>query len=247
MKRIYFVMLAVLVGIILSSCGGIPTLPSMDSTVTMKTPQVTVAPELATEPGQVDHQTLTQTPAESASEPPGEVIIQPQPTQTQDQPSDLDEIVVTETPITAVTDEATTAPEPTQMPASYPYTVQALNPLYLTNFTRQELGCDWLGIGGQIFNREGVVQKDIIIKVGGEIAGSPVIEEMTLPLAEPDIDIAYGPGGYELTLANSPAESDGTLWIQLISLQGDPLTEQIYLITYDDCQKNLLLMNFIEK
>ena len=143
--------------------------------------------------------------------------------------------------------EAPSEPEPTSPPVSYPYLVQALNPLYIPNFTRPEAGCDWLGIGGQIFNREGAVQKDILIKIGGEVAGSSVVEEITMPLAEPEIDIAYGPGGYELTVALSPADSESTLWIQLFSLQGTPLTEQIYLDTYDDCQKNLLLMNFNEK
>jgi hypothetical protein len=50
-----------------------------------------------------------------------------------------------------------------------------------------------------------------------------------------------------LTVALSPADSESTLWIQLFSLEGTPLSDQIYLITYDDCQKNLLLMNFNEK
>jgi hypothetical protein len=232
---------------LVSSCGAIPTLPSLDSTVTIKTPQVTVDPEQSPDTGQVDHQALTLTPVESGSEPPGTVNIQPQPTQTPIQPSDSGAIEATDIPTVEVGGEATTEPEPTQPPAVYPYKVQDMNPVYLANFTRQELGCDWMGIGGQIFNLEGVVQKDIIIKVGGDIAGSPPIEELTMPLAEPDLDIAYGPGGYELTLADSPVDSDATLWIQLFSLQGDPLTEQIYLVTYDDCQKNLLLMNFIEK
>jgi hypothetical protein len=122
-----------------------------------------------------------------------------------------------------------------------------MNPHYLGNFSRLDLGCDWLGVGGQIFNLEGVVQKDILIKAGGEVDGNPVLEEITMPLAEPEIDMAYGPGGFEITLADSPVESDSNLWIQLFSLGGDPLSEKIYLITYDDCSKNLLLMNFIEK
>ena len=89
-----------------------------------------------------------------------------------------------------------------------PYSLQLSNPFYLENFTHDDLGCAWLGVAGQVFNREGLVQKNIVIKAGGEINGAPVIEEMAMPLAEPDIDLAYGPGGFELTLANSLADTD---------------------------------------
>jgi hypothetical protein len=122
-----------------------------------------------------------------------------------------------------------------------------MNPFYLSNFTHEELGCDWLGVAGQIFSSGGQVQKNIIIRAGGEIAGTPVVEDMTMPLAEPETDLAYGPGGYELTLASSPSDTESTAWVQLFSLEGDPLSEKIFLTTYNDCQKNLLLMNFIEQ
>jgi len=118
---------------------------------------------------------------------------------------------------------------------------------YLGNFTHPDLGCDWLGVAGQVFNSAGVVQKDILIKSGGKLAGAVVLETMTMPLAEPDIDLAYGPGGYEITLANSPAASQGSVWVQLFDLDGNPISEQVYLTTYDDCLKNLILLNFTEE
>jgi hypothetical protein len=122
-----------------------------------------------------------------------------------------------------------------------------MNPSYLRNFTHQDLGCDWLGIAGQIFDQKGLVQKEIVIRAGGKINGKSVVEQMTMPLTEPDIDLAYGPGGFELTLANSPADTENTAWIQIFDITGDPLSDKIYLITYDDCFKNLILMNFIER
>jgi hypothetical protein len=152
-----------------------------------------------------------------------------------------------ETPVATEASEGSTPPEPTPTSVSYPYKLQALNPHYLSNFSRSDIGCEWLGVGGQIFSQEGVVQKDILVKAGGELDGNSVVEEITMPLAEPDIDIAYGPGGFEITLANSPVESDSIFWVQLFSLAGDPISEQIYLVTFDDCSKNLLLMNFVEE
>lgn len=192
-------------------------------------------------------QEITETPVDSPSVPPEMANIVPQPTEGVISPTETVAIVVEETQAPPATSGVTATPEATSTATPFPYKLQVLNPHYMVNFTHPELGCDWLGIGGQIFNKEGVVQKNIIIKVEGELMGSPVIEEMTMPLAEPDIDIAYGPGGFELTLANSPVESDSTLWVQLFNLDGVPLSEKIYLITYDDCQKNLLIMNFIEE
>ena len=244
MKRIHVVLIFIVLGLLVSSCGALPTLPPLDATVTIKTPNVNVDPGLPTATGQVVHQEVTEILLESPSAPPETAIAVIQPIETGIPPTQTDPIT---SPAATDTNSATNPPEPTSTATRVPYTLQVMNPHYLGNFTHSELGCDWLGIGGQIFNSEGVVQKDIIIKTGGDLDGSPAIEQMTMPLADPDIDLAYGPGGFELTLANSPAESDSTLWIQLFSLEGDPLSEQIFLITYDDCQKNLLLINFIEE
>lgn len=241
MKRILYLFSALLLGLLLSSCGVIPTLPPLDSTVTVRTPQFTIDPVLSTADGQVGHQGTLESPLETPTEPLETVIIQPKPTQTQIQAG------ASPTPVVTATSQATSAPQPTKTATPFAYDIQIMNPHYLPNFTRPQLGCDWLGVGGQIFSREGVVQKDLIIKAGGDLGGSPVVEGMTMPLAEPEIDIAYGPGGYELTLANSPLESESSLWIQLFSLGGEPLSGQIYLTTYDDCQKNLLLVNFMEQ
>ena len=243
MKRFRLVVIMLILGVLSASCGAIPTLPPLDSTVTILTPYFTEAPELPQATGQVDSQESTETTLESSSAPPGTVTVVVKPTEMAILPSETPLPAITNTPIT----EATQAPTPTFTQVTFPYGLQSMNPHYLGNFSRPELGCEWLGVGGQVFNNEGAVQKDIIIKAGGDLNGAPVLEEMTMPLADPDVDIAYGPGGYELTLANGPIESEETIWVQLFSLDGSPLSEKIFLTTFDDCQKNLLLMNFTEK
>ena len=104
-----------------------------------------------------------------------------------------------------------------------------------------------MGVAGQIFDRDGKVQLDVVIKAGGKINGERVIERTTMPLADPEVDLAYGPGGYEITLANIVADTESKVWIQLFDLDGDPLSEKIRLVTYANCQKNLILLNFIMK
>ena len=225
-------------GLIMSSCGAIPTLPPLDSTVIIRTPIITINPPAVTQTdvglkptATSPHLFIDPTPSKTQPTSP----TQPKPTNTPR--------VVVESPTTAPsatatpTATATDKPKPTATRTPVPYKLQLLNPYYLSNFTHADLGCAWMGVAGQIFDSEGVVQKEILVKAGGDILGTPIVEEMTLPLAESEIDLAYGPGGYEITLAYSPADTENTVWIQLYDLAGKPLSEKIYLTTYDDCLK----------
>ena len=56
----------------------------------------------------------------------------------------------------------------------------------------------------------------------------------------------YGEGGYELTISDSPAASNGELWIQLLDQANLPLSEKIYFQTFDSCDSNLVMINFVQ-
>jgi hypothetical protein len=101
-----------------------------------------------------------------------------------------------------------------------------------------------MGVAGQIFDKKGQVQTEVVIKAGGTIGGKALIEDMTMPLTDPDIDLAYGPGGFEITLTDQAVATESEAWIQLYNLVGEPLSDRVMLKTYDDCLKNLILMNF---
>jgi len=253
MKFISKFLMILITVVLLSSCGAIPTLPPPDSTITIplftklpeqikistENPVLTEEPPVGSPTAEATSIPPTKTAAASptvlvASETPSKT---PNPTQPPDSP----------TPENTPTSTPTRTPKPTATATPVPYALQVMNPFYLSNFVHEELGCKWLGVAGQIFNRGGQVQTNILIKAGGKISGVPVAEDMTMPLAEPDTDQAYGPGGYELTLSTAPADSDSSAWVQLFNLEGDPLSDKIYLVTYDDCAKNLVVMNFIEQ
>ncbi len=266
MKSIRKLLMLLFITVLLSSCGAIPTLPPMDSTITIGTPISTDIPRLVvtSEVGTPGADLPSVTPEAAPTDVPPTVTIfftqvpseTPEPTaavSASPTPENTQEPISTATPTGTPTTVATDIPtptytlQPTFTSTPVPYQLQLMNPFYLSNFTHQELGCDWMGVAGQIFSSGGQVQLDILIKAGGELSGEPIEEEMTMPLADPGVDLAYGPGGYELTLAFSLVDSESTAWIQLFSLGGDPLSEKIYLTTFGDCQKNLILMNFIEQ
>jgi hypothetical protein len=56
----------------------------------------------------------------------------------------------------------------------------------------------------------------------------------------------YGQGGFEITLADRLIASNGTLWIQLLDQQNLPLSDRIFFDTYQDCQKNLVIIYFTQ-
>ena len=112
----------------------------------------------------------------------------------------------------------------------------------MPNFAHADAGCDWLGIAGQVFNSEMEAVGNLVVIVGGTLDGNP-IDILTMTGMAPD----YGAGGYEFVLSSAPVASEGTIWVQVLGLDGQPLTAKIYLDTHGECMENLILLNFIQK
>ncbi|GAB4476983.1 MAG: hypothetical protein Kow0088_15330 [Anaerolineales bacterium] len=127
-------------------------------------------------------------------------------------------------------------------PTFYPFIayLQAQSPVYLINFLYPELGCQWAGIAGQIFDMAGIPVNGLIIEVSGTLGG-----EEYLGLGLTGLARAIGPGGFEIKLADHPFNSDHALRIQVYDQNGTQLSESFPLTTYNDCQKNLILINYI--
>ena len=255
----------VLIGVLFLSltaagCGAIPTLPPLESTISIRTPRITYLPGTdQTDPSQTalpdtsPTAAVTSVPFTATAEVEATSTFQ-QPTETSttqavstDRPDPSQTPTIKPSATKTATREPSLTPTPTFTSTPLPYQVQVRNPLYLENFVHPDQGCDWLGAAGQIFNAEGAVVKDIVIRAGGKLNGVEILETMTMPLADPEMDKSYGPGGFELQFAESPSASEGQVWIQLFDLGGEPLSEKIFLDTYDNCQKNLILLNFIQE
>lgn len=149
----------------------------------------------------------------------------------------------TNTPTTSQTDIP--APTPTYTlsasPTVLPFQVQSDSPAYIQNFAHPQEGCNWSGVAGQVFDENGNAIKRVVVLILGQY-GNKNIDSVTLTglkTAE-----KYGPGGYEIYLGDQPISTSGTLSIQLFDLDANPISTMIPLITYDDCSKNLLIINF---
>jgi hypothetical protein len=105
-----------------------------------------------------------------------------------------------------------------------------------------DAGCNWLGVAGQATSLNGEAVKGLFVQLGGTMPGVVGIDQLIMTGLAPQ----YGPGGFEFTLADKLIASEGTLWIQLLDQQNLPLSGRVYFNTYDDCQKNLIIVYFTQ-
>mgnify|MGYP000452447408 CR=1 FL=1 len=129
---------------------------------------------------------------------------------------------------------------PSRTPSSARYQLQPGSPTYRSNLYHPELGCRWMGVAGQVFGKDGVPVKKLVVEVGGILNGRQI---SVLGLS--GVTTAYGPGGFEMTIDNRTVNSRRTLWVMLYDLEGRVLSDQVYFDTYEDCGRNLILINFV--
>ncbi len=135
--------------------------------------------------------------------------------------------------VTNVMTPTTTIPSPTGMPFA-----ATIDYMASTSY-HPEAGCNWMGVAGQVVDKNNSPILYLTIRLGGAV-GDKKVDYYSLSGTAP----AYGPGGYEFVLGNKPVSSTQTLWIQLLDQQKLPFTDKIYLDTFEDCAKNLIMVRF---
>lgn len=151
-------------------------------------------------------------------------------------PQPTDSVLPTSTPA----DPEPPPLEPTPVPVMDPtFTLQEGGPFYLPNFTHPDDGCNWMGVAGQVFNQAGDELLNLTIIAGGLVEGQEHDRSAITGLTT-----AYGLGGYEIQLSSQPVDSSGTYWVQVSDQDSNPLSERIYFDTFNDCDRNLVLVNF---
>jgi hypothetical protein len=114
-------------------------------------------------------------------------------------------------------------------------------PIGIQNFVHIDKGCNWSGIGGQVFNKSGTPLTGLVIKLAGKLEGQNI-----LYYAVTGGSVQFGPGGFLIDLADHPVASKYTATLQVLEITGLEKSAPISLITYGDCAHNLLLVNIRE-
>ncbi len=124
-----------------------------------------------------------------------------------------------------------------EKPPQYPFEIQQTGVLAVQGFS----GCDWIGVAGQVFDMSGAPLQNLILHLEGFWDGSAVAREALSGSAG-----LYGPAGYEFILGTRTLDSTQTLWVQVQDAAHKVLSPRVYLNTYNDCARNLILVNFVQ-
>ena len=103
-------------------------------------------------------------------------------------------------------------------------------------------GCDGLYIAGNVIDINGNFLLFWVVRVGGTLGGEALFIEDGLSGINPE----YTDSGWEIKIANAPIDSNGTVYLELIDPEGNVVSDLIIIDTYDDCSRNLIMVNFIQ-
>lgn len=103
-----------------------------------------------------------------------------------------------------------------------------------------DLGCNWQGIAGKVVDADNTELYGLIVFVTGFYNG----KTLDFPPGISGNFPSYGRSGFIFELGTVPIESKDLVFIQLFGQDGQPKSERIPLDTYNDCNRNLVLIQF---
>jgi hypothetical protein len=160
--------------------------------------------------------------------------------------TDLPQATATAQIITLVPTETSSPtaipPTATSVPINVRFNVQEGSPVYIPNFAHPQAACNWMGVAGQVFNKAGSPMPNVVVVAEGYLDGRPLELISLTSLAS-----AYGPGGFELPLAQKTVATTNAVYLSIYNLEGNQLSAPLALQTFTDCEKNLIVVNFKEK
>lgn len=130
---------------------------------------------------------------------------------------------------------------PTETPfvGYYAFVVQNEPNAINSTIFKVDMGCNWTGIAGQVFDLQGRPVKGIRVWLRGTF-DNKYIDYLGLTLESSP----YGPSGFEFTLGEKPKNTTESLSLQLLDQAGIPISDRVYIDTFEDCERNLILVNF---
>jgi len=131
----------------------------------------------------------------------------------------------------------TKTPLPTSTPKA-PFSSSYKNIASTTYYP--DAGCGWFGVAGTVVDTNNSPIIGMVIRITGTLNGA-LINRLTVSNTA---QIPYGPSGFEFKLGDTPVTSTKTLYLQLLDQAGLPLSDNLYINTSSDCNKNMVVVRF---
>jgi hypothetical protein len=136
--------------------------------------------------------------------------------------------------ISLVPPTRTPSPSPTPR-APYGVTITAIP----STIIHPDAGCSFFGIGGSVVDANNTPVLYMTLRLSGTLGGD-VVNKLTVSGTALD----YGQSGFEFQLGTAPLASSKLLTLQLLDQSGVAQADNVYIITYNDCKRNLILVRF---
>jgi hypothetical protein len=127
--------------------------------------------------------------------------------------------------------------QPTHTPSLddlHPFAIASDGVLYISNQNGRE--CNWASIAGSVTNSSNDPLPGFGIRVAGQGVSATVYS---------GTNSTFGAGGYELNLGSAPIVSNYT--VQLVTTGGAPLSPDVAITTRDECNQNVVVVNFVQR
>ena len=138
----------------------------------------------------------------------------------------------------------TLTPTKTVTATPVPFHLQSVTPVFLQNFVYPDSGCNCMGVGGQIFDKAGTPTANLVVWIRGVIDNQPF---ESIVLTGTTAGNRYGKAGFEAVLSSKPVATSAVFSIQILDLDGNVLSEQVFFNTSEQCDQNLIIINFVEE
>jgi len=145
-------------------------------------------------------------------------------------------VPVTETPEPTETSKPPTATA-TPKAAFSASSVNAIESVIIPHL--QTAACNWQGVGGTVDDQNSSPIIGLVVRLAGSLDGKSI--ELTTVSG---VSEEYGKSGFEFVLGDTPVNSRDTIYVQLLDQAGLPLSDRVYIDTFSDCEKNLILVRF---
>jgi hypothetical protein len=125
----------------------------------------------------------------------------------------------------------------TWTPAPFPFSLAENGVVYVPNANEQ--GCNWSSIAGSVTGLEGEALDGYRVQILGDNFNQTVLTGAAQ---------TFGPGGYEMPINNVAQRAEFA--VQLLTPEGIPISEVIYIETSDVCnaetQENVTIVSFVQ-
>ena len=99
-------------------------------------------------------------------------------------------------------------------------------------------------MGGKVYDSQGAPILGLAVRLSGELSGASFgpLDVLTGSAAD-----RFGIGGYYFQFSDAPIATENTLFVQVLDASsGLELSEQVPLTTFDNCDQNLVFINWTQ-